>query len=89
MRTFITARDSALRLSEYPPSRPNQPDQTLPSIWIDPSRRFQIMEGFGGAFTEAAAVRWRALGADQKEAVLKGYFDQDHGHGYMSHPGRS
>lgn len=82
MRTFITARDSALRLSEYPPSRPNQPDQTLPSIWIDPSRRFQIMEGFGGAFTEAAAVRWRALGADQKEAVLKGYFDQDHGHGY-------
>lgn len=82
MRTFITARDGDQRLSEQDTTLPGNPTDNLPSIWIDPSRRFQTIEGFGGAFTEAAAVRWQALSPTQQEAVLEGYFDPAHGHGY-------
>lgn len=82
MRTFITARDSGQRLSEQATTRPQQTCEHLPSIWLDPTRRFQTMEGFGAAFTEAAAVQWQALCPAQQEVVLTGYFDKAEGHGY-------
>jgi glucosylceramidase len=40
------------------------------------------MEGFGGAFTEAAAVTWQKLSPLRQEEVLRDYFDVDAGHGY-------
>jgi glucosylceramidase len=40
------------------------------------------MEGFGGAFTEAAAHTWLKLSAPQRDAVLKACFDPSAGHGY-------
>jgi len=52
------------------------------SLWVEPANRFQTMEGFGGAFTEASAHNWLKLSAPQREAVLKAYFDPTHGHGY-------
>ncbi len=54
----------------------------LPRVWVDPARRFQTVIGFGGAFTEAAAVTWLKLGPAQRQAVLSACFDPVHGHGY-------
>lgn len=82
MRTFITARDSDQRLSEQPFIPAVEHTDNLASVWIDPARRFQTMEGFGGAFTEAAAVRWQSLSPAQQEALLQAYFGHPHGHGY-------
>ena len=52
------------------------------SVFVDPRHRFQTFEGFGGAFTEAAALNFAALPAPQREEVLSAYFDARFGHGY-------
>ena len=31
------------------------------SLYLNPAKTFQTLEGFGGAFTEAAAVTWQQL----------------------------
>jgi glucosylceramidase len=82
IRCFLTARDGGARLSEQPPLADGAADEGLPRVLVDPSRRFQAIEGFGAAFTEAAAVTWQALGAAQRERVLRDCFDPAHGHGY-------
>jgi glucosylceramidase len=82
IRWFLTARDGGARLAEQPPLRPVAGETGLPSLWVDTRHRFQEIEGFGGAFTEAAAVTWLALGAGRREELLAAYFDRDHGHGY-------
>ena len=51
-------------------------------LWVDSTRRFQRIEGFGGAFTEAAATTWLKLSSPQREALLRAYFDPVQGHGY-------
>jgi glucosylceramidase len=51
-------------------------------LLVDTSRRFQVIEGFGGAFTEAAAVTWQALAEAAREQFLSDCFDPAHGHGY-------
>jgi glucosylceramidase len=51
-------------------------------LWVDSRRRFQRLEGFGGAFTEAAATTWLKLSPGQREAFLNACFDPVAGHGY-------
>lgn len=58
------------------------PDASLPRVWVDTSRRFQTVLGFGGAFTEAAAVTWQALPEPERAALLQAYFSPQGGHGY-------
>jgi glucosylceramidase len=82
MRYFLTARDSRARLAERPSTVSDAGEPGLPSVSVDTESRFQVIEGFGGAFTEAAAVNWLALGAGRREELLNAYFDRDHGHGY-------
>lgn len=54
----------------------------LPGLFVDSKRRFQAVEGFGGAFTESAAITWQKLSPVRQEEVLKSYFDGERGHGY-------
>ena len=82
IRPFLTARDSGARLTEQTPLRPDASEPDLPSVLVNTERAFQSIEGFGGAFTEAAAVNWLALGSARGEQVLKAYFDRAMGHGY-------
>jgi glucosylceramidase len=82
---FLTAKDNGLRLAAQPRlaidnSTPAPLD--LPHVLINPGRRFQAILGFGGAFTEAAAVTWKALPAAQADQVLQDYFHPTQGHGY-------
>ena len=59
-----------------------QPDENYPTIIVDPGRSFQTIEGFGGAFTDAAADVFAALPAASQEAFLKASFDPVEGNGY-------
>jgi glucosylceramidase len=59
-----------------------QPDENYPTIMIDPARTFQVFEGFGGAFTDAAADVFARLPAASQEQFLKACFDPVDGNGY-------
>ena len=59
-----------------------QPDENVPTIMIDPDRTFQAIEGFGGAFTDAAADVFARLPAASQEKLLKASFDPVEGNGY-------
>jgi glucosylceramidase len=52
------------------------------TITVDPRKRFQKMEGFGGAFTESAAVTLQKLTPEKQAEVMKAYFDPHTGLGY-------
>jgi glucosylceramidase len=78
-----SARDSGERLAPAPaPSRDAEAHLRLPRVWLDAARRLQRIEGFGGAFTEAAAVTWQQLPAEVQQQVLREAFDPAHGNGY-------
>lgn len=88
IRWMLSDRHSGARLAEQP--APQALDHAhsasnghhAPALWVDTSRRFQTMEGFGGAFTEAAAVTWQALPTEAQARFLSDCFDPVHGHGY-------
>jgi glucosylceramidase len=82
MHFILTSRDGGMRLTEQRPPELTSAEGSLASLWVDAGRTFQQLEGFGGAFTEAAASTWLALGPEQRDAVLRAYFDPAAGHGY-------
>lgn len=83
MKVYLTARDSAARLEERPSIQPCEPSQsTKATVFIDPSKCFQTIEGFGGAFTEAAASTWQKLGKENRERLIEAYFDPEKGIAY-------
>ena len=82
IRQFLSARDATAQLAEQPPLEYQTGGEQLPSVFVNTERVFQTVLGFGGAFTEAAAVTWLAFGPQQRAQVLKAYFDATQGHGY-------
>ena len=81
-RWYLTARDSSARLREQAPPAPHAGQPDGPRLSVHTDQRFQTMLGFGGAFTEAAAVTWQALDAARRDELLRDYFDTTQGHGY-------
>jgi glucosylceramidase len=82
LRSFLTARDGGYRLTEFPHLGGSVDGQDLPLIQVQTGSSFQTIEGFGGAFTESAALNWLGLGPARREEVLRAYFDRKDGHGY-------
>lgn len=82
IRHILTARGTNARLSAQAPLERCSAQSTLPSVWFDSSRQFQCLQGFGAAFTEAAAVTWQKLSTDLQQQVLLDYFSTQAGHGY-------
>ncbi len=88
IRCFLTSRDGGDRLHEYGALPSCEPDAgggqaaCRPSVSVERQRSFQGIDGFGAAFTEAAAVTWRRLSAARQSEVLRDYFDRQQGHGY-------
>jgi glucosylceramidase len=60
----------------------DQPDENFPTIIVDDNKTFQTIEGFGGAFTDAAAAVFSRLPAKAQEQFLKASFDPVDGNGY-------
>jgi len=82
MRFFLTARGAGHPLAEQAPPAAGPWEPLLPELRVDPGTTFQAMEGFGGAFTEAAAVTWLGLAGPLREELLRACFSQREGHGY-------
>ena len=65
VHVFRTARDTSDRLTEGTPLTLEQGLQpALPSVLVDSGTRYQEIEGFGGSFTEAAAVTLSKMSRD-------------------------
>ncbi|WP_108123992.1 glycoside hydrolase family 30 protein [Saccharospirillum mangrovi] len=64
-----TALDNPKRLDSSAPQRPR--------LDLNRQVRYQTHLGFGGAFTEAAAVNYAALSAAEKRRFMDGYFSPD------------
>jgi glucosylceramidase len=82
IRCILTDRDGGQRLAEQATPHPGPGEPGLPEVRVHPGTTFQSMEGFGGAFTEAAAVTWLGLGEPLREELLRAYFSRQDGHGY-------
>jgi glucosylceramidase len=82
IQVFQTAKGTADRLTEKDPLIFHKQVPDLPSVLVDPRRRFQTIEGFGGAFTEAAADTFYKMSPEMQLQILKAYFDLPAGHGY-------
>ena len=59
-----------------------QPDEHVPTIIIDESKTFQTIEGYGAAFTDAAATTFGKLPKASQENFLKACFDPVADNGY-------
>jgi glucosylceramidase len=82
---FITAQtnNQLLRNAGIMAFEPlEQPDENYPTILLDENRSFQTIEGFGGAFTDAAAITFSKLPKAAQEQFLKECFDPLEGNGY-------
>ena len=82
MHWTLSALQCGARLAPQAPLQPLAEAGALPQLFVDSRRRFQAIEGFGGAFTEAAATVWQALGEPAREQFLRDCFDPQAGHGY-------
>lgn len=84
-RAFITAEATQellhdLGFGAFAPLE--QPDEDYPTVMIDSTRTFQTIEGFGGAFTDAAAVTFAKLPEKSQEQFLKACFNPLEGNAY-------
>jgi glucosylceramidase len=77
-----SAKESEERLTELPALQFEAATEDAPAIVVDTGKQFQTMEGFGGAFTEAAASVFYKLSPANRAEILKAYFDPQQGHGY-------
>jgi len=82
---YLTAKGSGQNLSligdlvieEY-----DQPGEHQPTLILDPDKQFQVIEGIGGALTDASAETFYKLPEDKQEELLTAYFDLEDGIGY-------
>ena len=80
---FRTAKDTGERLSNLAPVPFGpEPGYETPSVMVDDAHRYQRIEGFGGAFTEASASTFFKMNSDAQSMILKAYFDPEEGLGY-------
>lgn len=82
MPIFLTAKGVQGGLSEQFAQSTSPGSPFANHVWVSLKNTFQSMEGFGGAFTEAAAVTWQALSPARQQEVIRDYFDPSQGHGY-------
>lgn len=83
IRIFCSAQHPAHRLTELPPPATGGNERAAKlSIVVNSAVQYQQIEGFGGAFTEAAALVFARLPRAQQDELLRAYFDPIAGHGY-------
>ncbi|HEY7513582.1 MAG TPA: glycosyl hydrolase, partial [Vicinamibacteria bacterium] len=85
VEVYLTARSTAERLAKKASLTLTplpQPPEDFPTVIVDPDRAFQVIEGIGGALTDAAAETFAKLPAARQEELLTAYFDTEKGLGY-------
>ncbi len=82
---FLTAKETGQRLTKLQPVKFedfDQPDEFFPTIMVDAKKKFQTIEGFGGALTDASAETFYKLPKDKQNEILTAYFDPRKGISY-------
>jgi len=82
---YLTAPADSLRLTRMPDlsfEELAQPNEHMPTIMVDPDRKFQTIVGIGGALTDASAETFYKLPEDIQQEILSAYFSVDEGIGY-------
>lgn len=83
IRVFTTARNDGTRLTQRNSLSFGTADpQDAAIVALDPTQQYQTIEGFGGAFTEAAAYVFSRMSPQKQEEFLRAYFDSTQGNGY-------
>ncbi len=83
LRSWLSDRDGGTRLRPQPAVVWHEgPAPAGPSVFVDPARRMQTLLGFGGAFTEAAALTWQQLSPAAADDFLRACFCPAEGSGY-------
>lgn len=84
-QVVTTAKDSGKRFDAQalPEAKPSgQPLETEVAVFVDSSKRFQKVFGFGGAVTDAVAEVYAKLTPTAQKDFLTAYFDPRQGLGY-------
>jgi len=79
---YITDRDTGDRLAKKQTVAFEKQGGMAATILIDSAVKFQEIEGFGGAFTEAGAYALSKVSPEKRAEVIKAYFDPVNGLGY-------
>lgn len=84
IRVWQTARDTSDRLTETAPLTwtPDVDGRENQLINLYEDLEYQMIEGFGGALTEAAAVTIAKLPSDRQQEIIDAYFHPERGIGY-------
>lgn len=81
MKAVLTTTDLQAGLRWHETELESGPVDCVRQVSVYPELRFQPFQGFGGAFTEAAAVCWKNLPPERRQAFLDAYFGRS-GLGY-------
>ncbi|MCE5339966.1 MAG: hypothetical protein LLF92_02390 [Planctomycetaceae bacterium] len=85
IKIILTAKNSECLLSDNGTAQlteKNIGESAADCIELNTSKTFQLIEGFGGAFTEAGAYALSQINCELREKVIKAYFDDKEGIGY-------
>jgi glucosylceramidase len=85
---WLTTADGKYKMSDMGTVDFTSATPTVPTVVIDPSRRFQRMAGFGGAITDSSAVVLYRLSPAARAATMRMLFDPRTGDGlsYLRQP---
>ena len=83
---YNTAENTQLRLSAAPAKLSFntlvQPTEGEVSVFVDPTKTFQTVMGFGGAITDASSEVFAKMPKDKQQQFLEAYYGKDKGIGY-------
>ena len=83
MELFKTVKDTYKRLNKENTTLLNKKIKDVTStVNIDTKETHQTIIGFGGAITESSAYALSKLSKEQRELLLRSYYDREYGIGY-------
>jgi glucosylceramidase len=78
---WVTTADGAERLQKQAPIAFRPGGSDLTTVTVDPNRRFQSVDGFGGALTDSSAAVLSSLTPAARDAAMRQLFDPEQGIG--------
>jgi glucosylceramidase len=82
IQVFRTVKNTTDRLTMKEALTFYEQDCDSPFVRVDAQKRFQTIQGFGGAFTEAAANTYYKMSPEIRSEILQAYFDPSKGNRY-------
>jgi glucosylceramidase len=80
-RVWVTTPDRAEQLTERAPVRFGTAPSDAPTIVVEPTSRYQSMDGFGASITDSAAAVLYRLDPAARDAAMRSLFDPREGIG--------